>query len=166
MNKNYISTTSLYDSGEHLAHRQHKYTSKKQGANGKWVYYYGDEPTQKPGLGIKELGTYVKAKKQLKEHQSSYAKGSSAMDEAYSDVAANRSSHVTSYGGSIKKSADQKMYEHTKEQRKEARQRLADEQHEVDVLRHRYSQTTIGQITTTAKKTYDTGISFLKNLFK
>ncbi len=168
MNSNYISTESIYDSGAHLEHRAHKYTSKKPGKNGQWVYYYGDEPSQKPGLGVKDLITYNKAKKSLKKHQESYAKGSAPMDEAYSDVVSDRSKHVKNspmFENPVK-SGDQKTYEYAKEQRKEARKRLSDEQHQVDVLKHRYSQTTLGQLTTTSKNIYNTGISFLKNLFK
>lgn len=87
------------------------------------------------------------------------------MDRAYSEVAADRASHVTAFGDRVQKSNDQKFYERAKEQRKDARKRLADEQHQVDVLKHRYSQTTLGQITTAAKKTYDSWVSFLKKLF-
>lgn len=44
MNNNYISTASIYDFGEHLEHRFHKYYKKEQTASGNWIYYY-DRPS-------------------------------------------------------------------------------------------------------------------------
>lgn len=188
MNANYISTESLYDSGAHLSHARtysHKYIKREPDGHGGWTYTY---PTMAYDKGrdvtsVRESNGYritstqrVPASTRVAYHRGSdphgygtaskaeakrYRQADKAHDIYMEGIGGNQKTPTNVYpgektGGSM--SVPETSGNRTNKGIQESIRSAADNAKNV-------ATTTINDITSTAKKTYDAGISFLKNLF-